>query len=353
MTLSDYEGHWYKQTLLQRLLQKQVHREEVQEEIRILYVALTRAKDILYMTGTVKDGEKFLAARESAMGGDSMYLSMADQASSLEMINANLLSGGQSEEPIYFVNPMSQAIYDGEVSEEEGLRVLRKLDFFYPYEHARSLKSKYSVTEINRKAELLESSFVEELAVPKFRQGEKKLTAAERGTVYHGIMERIDFAAAAREGIDYLKTAVAEMIEQEIFTAEEIAAVRLSRITDFFESELGKRCAKAFAAGSLQRERPFNLQMEMDGENVIVQGIIDCSFEEEDGLVLFDYKTNWIDREKPFEQEADRLRQMYRQQIAIYCRALAKTYGKPVKEAYLYLFGAGCGIEMKLEGKYE
>ncbi len=353
MTLSDYEGHWYKQTLLQRLLQKQVHREEVQEEIRILYVALTRAKDILYMTGTVRDGEKFLAARESAMGGDSMYLSMADQASSLEMINANLLSGGQSEEPIYFVNPMSQAIYDGEDSEEKRLEILRKLNFSYPYEHARSLKSKYSVTELNRKAELLESSFVEELAVPKFRQGEKKLTAAERGTVYHGIMERIDFAAAAREGIDYLKTAVAEMIEQEIFTAEEIAAVRLSRITDFFESELGKRCAKAFAAGSLQRERPFNLQMEMDGENVIVQGIIDCSFEEEDGLVLFDYKTNWIDREKPFEQEADRLRQMYRQQIAIYCCALAKTYGKPVKEAYLYLFGAGCGIEMKLEGKYE
>lgn len=148
-----------------------------------------------------------------------------------------------------------------------------------------------------------------------------------------------------------MKTAVAEMIEQEIFTEEEIAAVKLSRITDFFESELGKRCARAFAAGSLQRERPFNLQMEMDGETVIVQGIIDCCFEEEDGLVLLDYKTNWIDRALPFEQEADRLRQMYRQQIAIYCRALEKTYEKPVKEAYLYLFGAGCGIEMNLEGE--
>ncbi len=352
MTLSDFEGHWYKQTLLQRLLQKQVHREEVQEEIRILYVALTRAKDILYMTGTVKDGEKFLAARESAMGGDAMYLSMAEQASSLEMVSTNVLSGGEREEPVYFVNPRSQAIYAEEPSRTQQLEILRKLDFSYPYEHARSLKSKYSVTEINSKSEQMES-FAENLAVPKFRQGEKKLTAAERGTVYHGIMERIDFAAtAAGGGMDYLKTAVAEMIEQEIFTEEEIAAVKLSRITDFFESELGKRCARAFAAGSLQRERPFNLQMEMDGETVIVQGIIDCCFEEEDGLVLLDYKTNWIDRALPFEQEADRLRRMYRQQIAIYCLALEKTYGKPVKEAYLYLFGAGCGIEMDLEEKY-
>ncbi len=351
MTLSDFEGHWYKQTLLQRLLQKQVHREEVQEEIRILYVALTRAKDILYMTGTVREGEKFLTARDSAAGGDMMYLSMAEQASSLEMINANVLSKGESREPVYFINPDNIGIYAEGASDDEREKILRNLDFSYPYDHARKLKSKYSVTEINRKAEQTES-FAENLAVPKFRQGEGKLTASQRGTVYHGIMERIDFAKALSEGTAYLKAAAAEMIENEIFTEEEIAAVRLSRISDFFGSDLGKRCAKAFSEGRLQRERPFILHMEMDGERVIVQGIIDCCFEEEDGVVLLDYKTNWIDRELPFEQEADRLRQMYRQQISVYCQALEKAYKKPVKEAYLYLFGVGCGIEMELEEKH-
>ena len=64
MSLVNYEKHWYKQTLLQRLIARQVHREEVQEEIRILYVALTRARDLLFMTGTVRDGEKFRENRE-------------------------------------------------------------------------------------------------------------------------------------------------------------------------------------------------------------------------------------------------------------------------------------------------
>ena len=81
--------------------------------------------------------------------------------------------------------------------------------------------------------------------------------------------------------------------------------------------------------------------MALEDEQIITQGIIDCYFEEEDGLVLLDYKTNWIDPSKPFEEEADRLRKTYATQMDIYRRVLTEATGKPVKEAYLYLFGAG------------
>ena len=80
---------------------------------------------------------------------------------------------------------------------------------------------------------------------------------------------------------------------------------------------------------------------------MLVQGIIDCFFEEEDGLVLLDYKTNRIDRNRSFEEEAERLRRSYAKQIEIYSSALSEATGKKVKESYLYLFDAGCSIEME------
>jgi ATP-dependent helicase/nuclease subunit A len=174
------------------------------------------------------------------------------------------------------------------------------------------------------------------LAVPKFRQGEKKLTAAEKGTIYHGIMERIDFGRVVSEGLAYVEQAVAEMIEKTIFTETEIQAVDLNRIVGFFDSNLGRRAAAAFADHRLERERPFALQMDLHGEPVITQGIIDCYFEEEDGLVLVDYKTG----------QSRNMAEKYRTQIDIYRRALEVTSGRCVKEAYIYLTNSGELVEL-------
>ncbi len=349
MTLADFEGHWYKQTLLQRLIGRQIHREEYQEEIRILYVALTRAKDLLYLTGCVRDGEKFLESRETGLTGDGSYLDMIGQVSDFQMVDANTLSMGETAGRTRSGNPMDWDIYDGVPSQEKQREILRRMNFVYPYEKARTLRSKYSVTELNRRGRGgSDDSGRNEisLAVPKFRQGEKKLTAAEKGTVYHGIMERIDFGKAAREGLPYIRQAALDMTEREIITAEEAEAVDLSRLAGFFRSDLGKRCAKAFDGGRLHRERTFNLLQELEGETVAVQGIIDCFFEEEGKLVLLDYKTNWIDLSKPFEQEAARLRGSYGKQMEIYREALTAAAGLPVGEAYLYLFGIGRAIKM-------
>lgn len=364
MTLADYNGHWYKQTLLQKLIASQIHMEEVQEETRILYVALTRAKDFLFMTGTVKDGEKYREFLDQGIIGEGSYLEMIGPANNLKIIDANRLSPGKKpvggakrriEDPGFFA---------GEASAEQKAEVERRLSYVYPYETARKMKSKYSVSELNQMSHgMMTDAGVKSgaqdsgqsgqpvepavtLAVPKFRQGEKKLTAAEKGTIYHGIMERIDFGRVVSEGLAYVEQAVAEMIEKTIFTETEIQAVDLNRIVGFFDSNLGRRAAAAFADHRLERERPFALQMDLHGEPVITQGIIDCYFEEEDGIVLMDYKTNWIDMSRPFEEEAARLRRTYAKQMEIYKDALHTATGKQVKEAYLYLFGAGVAVEV-------
>ena len=350
MTLADYKGHWHKQTLLQKLIARQVHMEEVQEETRILYVALTRAKDFLYMTGTIKDGDKYREFLEEGIIGEGSYLEMVGQTSKLEIIDANRLSPGKKPAGRAKKKVSDSNFFDGEATAAQKAEVERRLSYTYPFEAARKLKSKYSVSEWNKLAYEEASSkgggrqteaAGMTLAVPKFRQGEKKLTAAEKGTIYHGIMERIDFCRVMEEGVVYLEQTVAEMIEKTIFTEMEIQAVDLGRITEFFESDLGRRAAEAFQGGRLERERPFTLQMDMEGEAIITQGMIDCYFEESDGFVLLDYKTNWIDQSKPFEEEAARLRKSYAKQMEFYKDVLTAATGKPVKEAYLYLFDAG------------
>ena len=347
MTLVDFEGHWYKQTLLQKLIQKQVHREEVQEEIRILYVALTRAKDMLYLTGTVKDGEKFMENRQIGITGEATYLDMLGNAGGFHLVDLNSLSPSADRQGERFGHIGGERIYSGKLSREEQEEICRRLDFSYPYEEARKRKSKYSVTELNRLGKdggETEHKFT--LAVPAFRQEKKRFSAAEKGTICHGIMERIDFTRAEAEGVAYIRQAAAEMAASGIFAEEEIEAVDLARIAAFFDSPLGKRCAGSFAAGRLQRERAFDLRLEVEGELAVVQGVIDCYFEEEDGLVLLDYKTNWIDPTKDFAEEEERMRRAYQRQIDIYRRALSAALKRPVKEAWLYLFGAGVLIEM-------
>ena len=173
------------------------------------------------------------------------------------------------------------------------------------------------------------------------------MTAAERGTVYHGIMERLDFSRAGKEGRPYLEAAVSDFVAKGIFLPTEVSAIDLGRIEEFFAGDVGKRCIKAYESGKLYRELPFDVKMSMEGEDVIVQGIVDCCFEEDGAIVLLDYKTNWIDRSKAVEDEEARIRELYRRQIEIYSEALEKGLGKPVRESYLYLFAAGRSIEVK------
>ena len=342
MTLADYHAHWHKQTLLQKLIARQVHAEEVQEETRILYVALTRAKDFLYMTGTVKDGEKYREELEQGMIKEGSYLEMIGQTSKLEIIDANRLSSGKQNAGNRKRSIHEPGFFTGNVTSLQQAEVDRRLSYQYPYEASRKMKSKYSVSELNQLGQEQKKEI--SLAVPKFRQGEKKLTAAEKGTIYHGIMERIDFHKAAAEGLAYVEQSVGEMIEKSMFTEDEIKAIDLGKIVEFFGNDLGRRAAAAFADGRLQRERPFALQMDLDGEEIITQGIIDCYFEEEDGIVLLDYKTNWIDEAKTFEEEAERLRKTYEKQMEIYRNVLTVATGKQVKAAYLYLFGAEAAV---------
>ena len=112
----------------------------------------------------------------------------------------------------------------------------------------------------------------------------------------------------------------------------------LSRVSAFFESDLGKRAVEASMKGTLRREKPFTLKTERGGREMLVQGVIDCCFEENGRMILIDYKSSYIRAGAAREAELQRIKDEYKVQIELYSEAVLKGTGMEVSEAYLYLF---------------
>ena len=162
-------------------------------------------------------------------------------------------------------------------------------------------------------------------------------------------MEFVDFKKAVNEAGECDKSYIeerAETLKKNSAISEPVfKALDLHKIYAFFENEIGLRACEAARAGLLSKEKPFTLRVERGGKSVLVQGIIDCYFNDGDGLVLVDYKSNRLSY-KDREADIERIKEEYREQIGLYRRALEGGAGLSVKEAYLYLLDKSITISM-------
>lgn len=341
LTRVEHQEHWYRKTLTQTAIERKTRQEELDEQIRILYVAFTRAMDYLILLGTTKNVEQGEPVPSPAKSCFLDYLLPCIEEGHMDCflwdrskIGAENRQRGQNKERVKELlrnlspdqaDPMFQEIH-------------RRFSFHYAGQKALSLKSKYSVTELSQaKKEDKERAWA--LKTPAFLQGQRSFTSAQKGTIMHKVMECVDFKAALEHtcqgnGEDYVRGQVERLVQQEILLPEEAQAVECGKIAAFFQSSLGHRAGKA---ERLYKETEFNLLWDMDGTQVMVQGIIDCYFEEAGKLILIDYKNSYVDPENR-EQAIARLKDAYQGQIDIYRQALETIREKPVSEAYLYLF---------------
>ena len=360
----DRDNNWSCDTLMQTLIKNKKNQEELEEEIRILYVALTRARDKLFLVAHQKN-DKFINKAEMGVYDYSGFLGMVAPSVPYEILP---LDEVLSNVGVAAGESLGAGSEDREMDSFDPEELYRVLNYKYPHESARSLKSKYSVSELNREAkearerriaitemgddEIVSSSIAED----KRHKGDSKprdntFTAAERGTIYHKVLEHIKFRTLNDLKDSDLENAILEkcheMIDAGILSEEEFKVLSLSKIRDFFTSPIGMRAIASDSKGMLNKEQPFTLRVDKetyDGnqESILVQGIIDCYFREEPvggepRTILVDYKTNWIDPGKPFEEEEERLRNDYKAQLEIYKKALNAAGNAPVQEAYLYL----------------
>ena len=180
------------------------------------------------------------------------------------------------------------------------------LSYQYPYSDAVKVKSKYSVTELAGGSMVSSDEIL--LQKPEFTREHEGLTAAQRGSAMHLVMEHLDFAKALEHGGSYIRETVEKLRSTEALSEQEAKAIRIDQIQGFFAAPTGRRAAQA---RTLQKEREFILQKDVSGTQAIVQGIIDCFFEEEDGMVIIDYKNSYVGS----EAEEEELRQRYGEQL--------------------------------------
>lgn len=355
----DKGRKYFRKTLLQNVIKEKNKVLDMEEEIRILYVAFTRAMDKLILLGTVKNLNTALEKYELTEKGDTStarcYLDMLLPAARNSDMKINF---HRRDEIVPLISDRNRnksfilALLNGvENSEKDDLltkQVNKMLSYQYGFMGAIHQKSKLSVTEINREMTRKDQQR-ETLRLPVFETGIRALNSAEKGTIIHDFMMHLDFKEAynallvsKEELINLLNNRLDRLVAEEILTKEERMVIQLEKIMEFFKSKIGKRASEA---EEIYKEAHFSLIQKINGEEVIVQGIIDCFFKEDNGFVLLDYKTNHI-QDGANVEELNRMSELYKEQLKIYKQAIEASKKIQVKQSYLYLFNADLAIEV-------
>lgn len=337
------EEKFWRPTIMQRIINEKVREEEYQEELRVLYVAVTRPRQKLYLTGTIKNREKL----ESEVAGRGKYLDIIKQSIStkyneLKIVDAEPIAKGSQVNLLehFLAKRKHFKVSDNPDLYEE---ISRRLSYEYPNKQALETRAKYSVSELRALKEDREYMRRISLVDPEFKET-AAVSGADVGTGYHRIMETVDFCKALNgSGVDkdYIESVAEGLRESGAIEADVFEHIKLNKIHRFFESEVGERAVAAAKNGVLFKEKPFTMKTEHEGHDVLVQGIIDCCFIENDKYILVDYKSNYV------SDGISAVEDMYREQIELYRRALELGTGKEVAECYLYLFGLGKSVEIR------
>lgn len=360
-------------TLLKRTLARQTEEENLGEELRVLYVALTRAKEKLILCGCLKDVEKkfgeyrqnadtehpvsFLARSSAHCYFDWVLPALYSYPEKYEIrvFGETDARAGHLKEAVRTLLTKEQVKRAVQTADKELLeKIEERLSFAYPFEAEKDIKTKVSVSEIKHQRMQFEPEEMEtvqwyaeeetEEIVPDFIEKRDRVNrGALRGSAMHLVMQCLPFAGSPSDGNRKQMYAwIAEELEKlkKAGRLDETMyeLVRIPMIVDFFASSLGKRMVQADQREELRKEKAFVLGIpageiwDCDSrELVLVQGIVDAFFYEDGDIILMDYKTDSV--EKP-----EQLIQRYQAQLDLYARALEEATGKKVREKIIYSF---------------
>ncbi|MBQ0004817.1 MAG: UvrD-helicase domain-containing protein [Clostridiales bacterium] len=349
----DPDKRYWRSTILQRAVLDKSDRDSANEELRILYVAMTRARNKLVLVGTIDEGEE--EKLKNGLYNKNTYLGVIGHNISTPLCRLHirpLETEGRWDKRSRardVIEACSRSIPESQIGEYNELyrEVSRRLEYVYPGKRLK-YKAKYSVSEIRREiaeeVKMSENGSSDEEVVAIVRNAnakKRRASSADIGIAYHRIMEYVDFTrvwAGDDADMEYIRACADSLCEKGAIDEAAYKAVDLGHIAEFFRSDLGRRAIAASTAGKLKKEKPFTLTHDKDGQSVLVQGVIDCCFEEDGEMVLIDYKSSFVRKGIGHIREVARIRREYAPQIELYGEALRAGTGKNLKEAYLYLF---------------
>lgn len=350
-------------SLMKKAIQEKVWKDTLEEEMRILYVAMTRAKRKLILTGVIKSEELEAGMRASIQAQkwragsmmDWILPVMAEQFRNTDKIwlKARLFSWSDIEE-LFNAREREEATFsyrhfiEKYVEGQDSSLIKKAFSHVYPNMEATKWKRKYSVSELKSLSQITlpnEESVVyepdeEERIIPQFLKEEREeVGGAAKGTIVHKIMEMLPFAKiqTKKQLFDWITD-----LEQNYPESKQISAKWLYRgIEAFLFSEQGEKIRKMDEAGKVKKELPFTVGLPVSlinqdteaEDTVVVQGVIDACADMGNHLCLIDYKTDQIK-----EGEEQQLLDRYGNKMLYYKAALEQILEKRVSEIYLYSF---------------
>jgi ATP-dependent helicase/nuclease subunit A len=356
--VTDLERRIEYPTLARTAIARRLARETRSEEMRLLYVAMTRARELLVMSACVKDPMKLIEKLRPAARLPLAAEALSSAANPLSWLVTAALADGEehlrlrvcgAEEP-----EETQDAAALEIKPDERFRaeLERKLSFRYAHAEAETLPSKITATELKDRAETDEDAasiaprHARSFRLPDFAAARKPLSGAARGTATHLVLQYMDFACTGSE--EAVRAEIERMRRERYLSDREAEAVDARAITTLFASPLGRRM---LAADSLRREFKFSLLVGADellgaktDDEILLQGVVDCLIEEDGALTVIDYKTDAIRSET---QLAER-RELYAPQLRAYAAAMERIFRKPVRECVLYFLSPGRAARVEI-----
>lgn len=377
----NYEKRIEYSTLAKEAIRIKAKKETLSEEMRVLYVALTRSKEKLIITGMEKDAQKAFADKEKQIelyqneNKTLPYTLIEKYKSYLDWLELVYINNKDTMEGLLEVNIINKEdiikqIEDNEIEEEsiietiekqigkedkeKELEVTRILEWEYPMIASTKIPSKISVTRLKEMQgsedvamdleELQEKHKINTLPKPKFLRDTSELTGAEKGTVMHLCMQKLN--SIENYTIETIKELVEELVAKQMITRKEADTIRIEKLLNYTKSKIGEQLKKAKL---IEKEKPFYITIpakqiykEEVAEQILVQGIIDLYYvTAEDELVLVDYKTDYVEN-----RDEEILKEKYKVQLQIYANALEQAMHRKVDKIYIYSIYLGKEIEM-------
>ena len=384
----DYDKQIQYDTLSKASLRSKMLIETLSEEMRILYVALTRAKEKLIITGIKNDYQKdFLKMLEQVeryikKDGKINTILIKKYKKYLDWIllvyeyekeknkNCMLLNLYKKKDILNRCKKIQkekvnviEELNKKEITKEEFKTLEKILNYTYPNKLATTIPTKTSVTKLKQveqekldigieeligKQRNLEDKIEDVIEFPKPQflklEEKNKLTGAQKGTLIHLCMQKLD------EKVDYnlikVKELINSLVEKQIITKIEADNINPFKILEFTKSEIWRELK---TAKLIEREKPFYLNIpantiynEEIEETILVQGVIDLYYVNKNNeLILVDYKTDYIEKDKKYE-----LVNKYKKQLELYQEALEQSFNKKVSKKYIYSTCLGQAIEI-------
>ncbi|SFE35925.1 helicase-exonuclease AddAB subunit AddA [Alteribacillus iranensis] len=384
-----------KDSLPYLAVKNRLYREQIAEEMRALYVAMTRAKEKIILVGTITKPEKTfqnwqrfnkleetelpvmdrLKAKsfadwlgpsvfrhhsvkewgneEGTYGNKEIYFHPAKWAFSF--IDSEELQEKQEEEKVLDEGKKLALTQLVPVQEESPYYadVEKQLEWEYPYPSSLTQRSKQTVSEFKRQLPdeysepsqrfSFSSSYAER---PLFLQKEN-VSPVEKGTAMHTVLEHIPLEA--KYVFEALDDFLEELVQKELLTEPQAQLIEGEDISNFFRTSLGDRLLHAV---EVYRELPFSLNRPSENgkDTMFIQGTVDCIFRDRAGnLVLLDYKTDAVKSRFPGNREYGEkmIKSRYQPQIDLYTEAISTIWGEKVHESYIYAFDGGYTINMQ------